>query len=512
MPTLDAFLEADDRFNVFHDVAYYLMANEPEAADLLSLFETEESNFTWFLPTDTAFLSFARSLGYTGASDDASVTAFLTNPASSGLTLAELTEIIDHHVTSGAVTAASIADGATINTGATADLVRNGDTLVDSETDALNAALVQTDIAVAAGYVHVVDRVMLPQNYSEITSSTLRSLLGSGGFDTNSADYDIFRTFMNNEGLAAGLAAAGADLTLFAPTDGAFRSFAAALGSTATNDQATYDFLVEALTLMSEGGDYTPLLQDILNHHVVAGARQIAEVVDETSLTTGSGTIGVSGTTLVDSDTGFTNPTMVSEIQGSNGVLISINRLLLPEDLPTPGVNNVDFRILDNTGNYSATFSGNDWIDGNGGADTLNGGTGNDVVLGGTGNDIVIGYSDNDLLHGEAGNDNLNGGAGRDTMSGGAGVDRFTGGAAVDTFVYLQGSEADIYMDFLNGTDVIDVSDMGITSFDEILDLASNLAGTRVEIAFDEVNRIVINNFRLGQLDASDFIFAPETV
>ena len=72
-------------------------------------------------------------------------------------------------------------------------------------------------------------------------------------------------------------------------------------------------------------------------------------------------------------------------------------------------------------------------------ADTINGDAGNDLILGGTDQDFI------------------NGGAGNDIMSGGMGTDRFIFEAAHGT---------DRINDFEDGTDLIDLSALGIAFAD----------------------------------------------
>lgn len=119
--------------------------------------------------------------------------------------------------------------------------------------------------------------------------------------------------------------------------------------------------------------------------------------------------------------------------------------------------------------------AGNDRADGGSGNDALNGNLGNDVLLGragkdtangGKGNDTLAGHGGNDTLKGGEGRDALLGGKGRDTLSGGAGNDRLdgggardvlTGGANADRFVFAAGYGRDTVMDFVSGTDTLEL-------------------------------------------------------
>jgi len=108
-----------------------------------------------------------------------------------------------------------------------------------------------------------------------------------------------------------------------------------------------------------------------------------------------------------------------------------------------------------------------DIITGGASADVLNGGDGADTINAGGGAD---GTNAAPLLGG-GGDDTIDGGAGADFLSGGAGTDTVTGGTGADTFVIAANStntaavptvaDADIIMDFVTGTDKMDV-DAGV--------------------------------------------------
>ena len=76
----------------------------------------------------------------------------------------------------------------------------------------------------------------------------------------------------------------------------------------------------------------------------------------------------------------------------------------------------------------------------------------------GMGNDILIGSQVSDFLVGGGGNDSLNGSAGDDT---------YIGGAGSDTFVFAGVTGSDRLLDFVSGTDKLDLSAFDVT-FDDI--------------------------------------------
>ncbi len=165
--------------------------------------------------------------------------------------------------------------------------------------------------------------------------------------------------------------------------------------------------------------------------------------------------------------------------------------------------------------------AGNDLLSGDAGDDTLNGGTGNDTLLGGRdadvlnggdnddelhgGNqdDILSGDAGNDVLLGGTGNDDLNGGAGADTLEGGAGDDTMAGGTGADTFVVMPGNGQDVISDFENGTDVIDVTALGITDLSQIT-LSGD--GANTTLTFSDGNTLLLEGVAWTDIDASDFV------
>ena len=138
--------------------------------------------------------------------------------------------------------------------------------------------------------------------------------------------------------------------------------------------------------------------------------------------------------------------------------------------------------------------TGNDTLDGGAGADTMAGGAGNDIYIvdnaldkvneaTGGGSDTIFASVSYALSTGSeieflkantaagvtlTGNEFANtivGGAGNDTLIGGAGDDTLIGGAGSDTFKYLTaGFGHDTINDFVAGSDLIDLTGLGITS------------------------------------------------
>lgn len=146
---------------------------------------------------------------------------------------------------------------------------------------------------------------------------------GVGAFDTNGNDYDILVSAVVALELVDALAAADADLTVFAPNDEAFMRLAADLtGERPASEEEAFGIVagVEGVT-------------DIVLYHVVPGAATFTQAVKAKTLTTITGeTIRVQGVNLRDGGD-LADPKIVrkaSDIAASNGIIHTIDRVLLP--------------------------------------------------------------------------------------------------------------------------------------------------------------------------------------
>jgi uncharacterized surface protein with fasciclin (FAS1) repeats len=153
---------------------------------------------------------------------------------------------------------------------------------------------------------------------------------GGGAFDDNEWDYDILVQAVLATGLAPTLSDAGAEFTVFAPNDKAFRKTVWELTNSWLPEKATFDTLVATLGVDT--------IRQVLLYHVVGGARlSPSDVVSSSSLTMANGgTVGVKFPKLVDQDPDLRNPRLVLkaiDIQATNGVIHTIDRVLLPVDL-----------------------------------------------------------------------------------------------------------------------------------------------------------------------------------
>jgi serralysin len=507
MTTIAAIAAGDARFNILVS-ALQFVDNSLPGTNLLGALSAAGANLTVFTPTDAAFGQLAKDLGYTGnTADEAAVTTFLVG----ALPATTIRDVILYHVSAGAKTLAEIVANPTVATLNGQTLTADGITLVDQEPDLINPSLVQTDIAASNGIVHVIDRVLLPIDLPGNDAPTITGIVAaSGDFDTNPKDFDLLLKAVQAAGLADALNDPSADLTVFAPNDAAFMNLAKTLGFKGTTEAAAFDFVVDALTLLSGGGSPIPLLTDILLYHVVPESLQASQVLSSTTIDTLLGTsLGVQGTALVDGDPDLANPNIIAtDIQAANGVVHVIDGVLIPVNiLQSNGDKDVDFVIAGDKSDLIHVGRDNDFVDGNGGNDAIFGGRGNDVLLGGAGNDLIFGQQDNDTIKGDDGRDVIHGGQGDDVIAGGAGRDFLSGNAGMDTFVFAAGSQTDTILDFRNGIDKIDLSAFALAGFEALEHAIHGFRGLTT-IDLGNGDKIELVGIRAHQLDATDFLFA----
>lgn len=245
-------------------------------------------NFTVFAPTNAAF----RSSGI-------SLEALNTMPVQ------DLTRILLYHVLGAKVEAAQVttgyvntlADGPAANTKLSAFISTASGVRINN-----TASVVRADVQATNGVIHIIDRVLLPADLATLVSvnTNLSTVVGAVATAnlTSALVYDPSSTDL---------------LTLFAPENNAFSVSGLDLSAVSVND-----------------------LTNILLYHVVDGN------VRSTAVTTGTvptlntaaslNIVVAGGVITINPGTATTNNAGVvtADIQGTNGVIHIINRVLVP--------------------------------------------------------------------------------------------------------------------------------------------------------------------------------------
>ncbi len=186
----------------------------------------------------------------------------------------------------------------------------NGARLIQGQ-DAMN-------VQASNGVIHAIDRILLPPAFGNIPTTiaqvpTILALLSP----TSGFSFKLLQQAVTRAGIGGALTAAG-PLTVFAPTDNAFRAAMLDSAAIANTPVAT--------------------LTTVLSYHVLNNSRAYTPTLTSgASLTTlqgGSITVGTSTTAVT--VTGKGNGTTASTVTGpditaSNGVIHIIDRLLLPQ-------------------------------------------------------------------------------------------------------------------------------------------------------------------------------------
>lgn len=152
---------------------------------------------------------------------------------------------------------------------------------------------------------------------------------GSDGFDNRSRDFDILRSALVATDLAGAVAAAD-DITVFAPNDRAFKRLARQLGwDRSGGEQGAFDYLVATVGAAT--------ISDVLLYHVGTDALRLRALYGHTTVATLLGPeLTVERFRVIDADTDDRNPrvTFPWYVPASNGVIVAIDDVLRPVDLP----------------------------------------------------------------------------------------------------------------------------------------------------------------------------------
>jgi transforming growth factor-beta-induced protein len=167
-----------------------------------------------------------------------------------------------------------------------------------------DAAPVTVDVDASNGVVHVVNKVMLPPNVVTLA-------LNNAGFSSLVAALTDSR---HTTDFVAVLSGAG-PFTVFAPTNDAFQGL--------LDSNATWNSLADVPIAT---------LEAVLLYHVVSGVNVQADQLSNGAVTTLGGeiTIDLTSGAQIMTTSSQTVDIIITDVQGSNGVIHAINAVLLP--------------------------------------------------------------------------------------------------------------------------------------------------------------------------------------
>lgn len=363
-PTIFKVVSTSDNFNIL------TAAFEKTGLDEM-LSNSNSGAVTLFAPTDDAFLTFLQSssaFNVTLTEEEAitKINALTNTTPSSSWNLLSLVSRLDYHVVSSLIKSSQITGPLTLTTLSTPTSTSGqarlslslvgSDILINANSSANGAKVTAVDAAASNGIIHTIDRVLAPSS-----TSTVLSLIGITGInyttvpvvltptlstleksnDTsapNGNDYDILAYALAKTGLYSLLqpnVSPIPDLTIFAPSDDAFRAY---YGDVSAASKAGEDAVLATIKGLSS----TDLdnLASILKYHIVSGRVMTSDLSNDAIVTT-----SLTGKTFkflissdvtpvlsLDDNNAATNPVIKSANVISNaGVLHRIDAVLQPE-------------------------------------------------------------------------------------------------------------------------------------------------------------------------------------
>ncbi|MBU6343539.1 MAG: fasciclin domain-containing protein [Bacteroidetes bacterium] len=284
-PTITATAQANANLSILVDALVYTdLANTLNGTD----------KFTVFAPTNAAFTALLSTLGVSKVTDIDKNT---------------LKSILLYHVVSGTVKAADITTGYVKSVspfGTTSSFLSLYVTKDANGVSINNGAKVTTaDVIASNGVVHVIDKVLT-------IPSVVNHALNNPNFSSLVAAITRPDLLVDYVGILSG----AGPFTVFAPTNAAFSALLTELGAPNLN-------AIDANTL-----------NKVLQYHVVNGANVLSSALTEgQQVTTFQGqkfTISLSGGAKIKDANNRISNIVVVDVQGSNGVVHAIDKVILP--------------------------------------------------------------------------------------------------------------------------------------------------------------------------------------
>jgi len=279
-------------------------------AGLVDLLQTD-GPFTVFAPTNQAFADLLDALG----DDYNSLDDFDTTDEKE-----LLAKILKYHVVTAQALSTDLSDGQMITTAQGEDVTVSltGGVFIQDATDT-DAQVTAADILAKNGVVHLVNKVLLPQEVVDAITPNIVEL----AMDTADLSSLVAALVQADAGLVDLLKTDG-PFTVFAPTNQAFADLLDALGD-------DYNSLDDFDTTEEKA-----LLADILKYHVVAAQALSTDLSDGQMITTAQGedvTVSLTGGVFIQDSSDVDAQVAAADVMASNGVVHVIDKVLLPEDV-----------------------------------------------------------------------------------------------------------------------------------------------------------------------------------
>jgi uncharacterized surface protein with fasciclin (FAS1) repeats len=285
--------------------------------------------FTVFAPTNAAFAALLDVLG-----DDFNSLADFDTEEEKAL----LVKVLTYHVVAGtAAFSTDLSDGQMIETfqGENVGVSLNGGVFITDATET-NAEVVIADVEASNGVVHVINKVLLPQEVLDALAAMSLQTIVEIAVATDDLSLLVSALGQADAGLVETLSGDG-PFTVFAPTNAAFVELLDILGDD-YNSLADFDTDEEKSLLVS-----------VLTYHVVVGTAAFsADLSDGQNITTFQGedvSINIKdGTVHIDDATDENATVVLADVEASNGVVHVIDKVLLPQavlDALAPAVPNI---------------------------------------------------------------------------------------------------------------------------------------------------------------------------
>jgi len=250
--------------------------------------------FTVFAPTNTAFNNLPEGV----------LDALLANPAA-------LAEVLQYHVVSGKVMSTDLSSGSvsTLLSGESIDVVVSGGMVTLNG----SASVTGADNEATNGVVHIIDEVLLPENF-EVPKQSIVAI--ASATPSLSTLVDALTLFPD---LVTALSGEGT-YTVFAPDNDAFAALLTAIGQTSLDDVPE------------------SVIRTILEYHVISTA-----AIMSTDLTDGQTAEALSGEEIsvaINNDGVFISDSKVAtaDVEASNGVVHIMESVMVPPSiLPVVG-------------------------------------------------------------------------------------------------------------------------------------------------------------------------------